>query len=228
MKKKPVFYCELAYLAGLLVLGVGNALVERANFGVSMVVAPAYLLHLKLSQFLPFFSFGMAIYTFQACLILLLSLVTGRLKKHYPLSFVTAVIYGFILDGMIALVGLIPFSGTAWNVGFFVVGVLFSTFGVALLFHTYLPPEAYELFVKEFSNKFGTPLGPTKIVYDCCSCGLSILLSFAFFGFGKFVGIYWGTLICTFCNGWLIGMFSRWQQKTFSFKDALPLRKKLS
>ena len=45
--KKRIFYTELAYFLGLLILAVGTAFMERANFGVSMVVAPAYLLHLN-------------------------------------------------------------------------------------------------------------------------------------------------------------------------------------
>ena len=64
MKGKRTFYCEFAYIIEIIVLALGTALMERANFGMSMVVAPAYLIHLKVSQFLPFFSFGMAEYVF--------------------------------------------------------------------------------------------------------------------------------------------------------------------
>ena len=46
MKTKRVFYTELAYAIGITVLALGTALMERADFGMSMVVAPAYLLHL--------------------------------------------------------------------------------------------------------------------------------------------------------------------------------------
>ena len=61
--KKTVFYTEAAYLLGIVLLAFGTSLMELADFGMSMIVAPAYLLHLKLSQILPFFSFGMAEYT---------------------------------------------------------------------------------------------------------------------------------------------------------------------
>ena len=39
-EKKRVFPCELAYVLGLLTLGFSTALMEAADFGVSMVVAP--------------------------------------------------------------------------------------------------------------------------------------------------------------------------------------------
>ena len=65
--KKSVFYTELSYVFGMLILALGFAMMTYADFGLSMVVAPAYLLHLKVSQYLPFFSFGTAEYTCRLC-----------------------------------------------------------------------------------------------------------------------------------------------------------------
>ena len=96
MKGKRIFYSEIAYLAGILLLAFGTALMEKADFGMSMIVAPAYLLHLKVSEFLPFFTFGMSEYVFQAILLILLSVILRKVKKSYFLSFVTAIIYGMI------------------------------------------------------------------------------------------------------------------------------------
>ena len=48
--KQRTFYTELAYFLGLLILALGTAFMERSDFGVSMVVAPAYLLHRKVSE----------------------------------------------------------------------------------------------------------------------------------------------------------------------------------
>jgi uncharacterized membrane protein YczE len=50
MQTKKVFSSELAYLFGILILALGTAFMEKADFGMSMVVAPAYLIHLKISQ----------------------------------------------------------------------------------------------------------------------------------------------------------------------------------
>ena len=226
MKEKKVFYCEIAYVVGLFVLALGTAFMERADFGLSMVVAPAYLLHLKISQFLPFFSFGMSSYVFQALLLTVLSLILRRVKKNYFLSFATAFIYGFILDGAIALVGLLPFEGLVWRIALFCVGLVTCTVGVAFLFHTYFPPEAYDLFVKEISQKYGIKIGKVKIIYDYCSCILSIVLTLVFFG--AFMGVKWGTIICALLNGLLISRIGRILESKFVFKDALPLREKIN
>ena len=225
MKGKRIFYCEIAYLVGVVVLAIATAFIEKANFGMSMVVAPAYLIHLKVSQYLPFFSFGIAEYVFQALLLITLSVVMGKVKKSYFFSFATVLFYGLVLDGTIALLALFPYDGIVWRVAFFVVGIIICAIAVAFLFHTYLPPASYELFVKEISQKLGTPIGKTKTVYDCCSCLLAVVLSLVFFG--GFVGVQWGTVVCALVNGWLIGHVSRFLESRFDFKDGLPLREKL-
>ena len=101
---KKTFPQELAYAAGLALLALGTAITEKANFGMSMIVAPAYLVHLKLSETLPWFSFGVAEYALQALLLIALGLILRRFSPKYLFSFVTAVLYGAALDGCIALI----------------------------------------------------------------------------------------------------------------------------
>ena len=226
MRTKKTFFTETAYILGLVVLALGTAFMERADFGLSMVVAPAYLLHLKISQIFPAFSFGMAEYTFQALLLLLLSLVMGRFKPLYLLSFVTAVLYGFTLDGALWLAGLLPPLGWMGRLLCYLIGMLLCAVGVSLLFHTYIPPEAYELFVKELAARTGADIHVVKTVYDCASCLLGIVLSFAFFGLWHFEGVKAGTILCALANGFLIGQCGRALESIFVFKDAFDLRKK--
>lgn len=225
MKKRTVF-TEAGFFLGILILAFGTALMERADFGMSMVVAPAYLIHLKVSQDLPFYSFGMSEYVLQAVLLVLMCLILRRFRLSYLLSFVTAVLFGLALDLMILLVGLLPFSGLVWRVGCYLLGMLFCSVGISLFFHSYLPPEVYELFVREFSAGFGTELHRTKTVYDCCSCLVAVVLSFCFFGFWHFEGVKLGTVICALVNGTLIRLCSRLLDRCFRFRDALPWREK--
>lgn len=228
MKRKSVFYSEIAYILGIIILALGASLMERAGLGMSMVITPAYLIHLKVSQYLPFFTFGMSEYVFQAFLLCVLTLVMRKFRKGYIFSFVTALIYGFVLDALMSLVALFPYETILWRIIFYAVGLVASSIGVALLFHTYLPPEAYELFVKEISQRLHMPIAKFKTIYDCCSCAVSIVLSFAFFGFGVFVGVELGTVICALINGFLIGRIGAFLEKRFVFKDALPLKDKLN
>ena len=224
MERKRVFYSEWAYVLGLVALALGTALMERADFGMSMVVAPAYLLHLRVARRFVWFSFGMAEYVFQALLILALSLALRRFRKGYLFSFVTAVVYGLTLDGAMAVVGLLPPGALPTRFACFSAGLALCALGVVLLFHTYIAPEAYELVVKELSTRFGWRIDRVKTAYDCLSCLAGVMMSFAFFGLGRFEGVKAGTIFCALVNGWLIGRASAWLEATFVFRDALPLR----
>lgn len=222
---KKTFFTEMAYVLGIIVLAVGTALMERANFGMSMVVAPAYLVYLKVSEYVRFFTFGMSEYMLQGILLILLAIIQRKFKRSYLFSFVTAVIYGFALDGAIAMISLIPYSGMSFRFVYYVMGMVLCSIGVSFLFHTYISPEAYELLVKELSMKFNIPISRFKTMYDCISCFVGILLSFAFFGLWHFEGVKFGTIVCALLNGWIIGKVTNVMEKQFEFRDALPFRK---
>lgn len=218
MKKK--FYTEAAYFLGLLILAFGTALMVKADMGMSMVVAPAYLVHRKLSVYLPWFSFGVAEYTFQAVLLVGMILFLRRFRIHYLFSFVTAVLYGILLDICMFPASFLPTALPA-RLAYFILGMLLGSLGVALLFHTYIAPEVYELFVKEWADQSGMEIGKCKTVYDCISCALSILLSFAFFGVGHFEGVKLGTVVCALCNGRVIGIITGFLNRHYLFTDSL-------
>lgn len=222
--QKRVFYTELAYVLGIVLIAFSAAIMQLANFGMSMIVSLPYILHVKLSETVPFFSFGMAEYCFQALLIVILMLVLKRFRISYLMSFVTAVIYGFILDGFVYVLSFLPEANFVIRIVYFVVGVIVACIGVAFVFHTYISPEAYELFVKELSDNKNIPMRICKTSYDVVSCVLSVILSFAFFGFGKFIGVNIGTIITAIVNGTIITYFSGLMDKKFEFKDGLNWR----
>ena len=222
--KKKVFYTELSYVFALVILAFGAALTEKADFGMSMVVAPAYILHLKVSQLLPWF----AEYFFQGILVLITVAVMRRFKLSYLLSFVTAVIYGTVLDIAMSLIAPLPDGTFAIRVLWYILGTVLSSLAVSLFFHTYISPEAYELIVKELAGKFSIDISKVKTAYDCTSTVLGIVMSFAFFGFGVFEGVKLGTVICALVNGFLIGRFTKLLEKHFTFENRFSLEKYFS
>jgi uncharacterized membrane protein YczE len=222
---KKIFYSEIAYILGIILLALGTAFSEKADFGMSMVVAPAYVIHVKLSEYFSFFSFGMSEYIFQAFILIILAIATRKIKKSYFLSFATALVYGIVLDLLMSVISIFSLEGIVWRIVLYVLGLAACSSGVALLFHTYLPPEAYELFVKEIAQVSKMSIGKTKTIYDCCSCALAVILSLCFFG--GFVGVKWGTVVCALINGHLIGRLSSLLERNFIFEDALALREKI-
>ncbi|MBE5817371.1 MAG: hypothetical protein E7315_06665 [Clostridiales bacterium] len=223
MKRK--FYTELAYLIGIVMLAFGTILITKADIGVSMIVAPAYVLHLKLSEIWPFFTFGVAEYCVQAVLLVLLFIVVRKFKISYFFSFVTAIFYGAVLDGFDMLLAFIVPQTLVFRIVLYAVGFLIATFSVSLLFHTYIAPEVYELFVKETSTKYNFSLSKFKTVFDCSCAAIGVIISFICFGFGKFEGLGIGTLVSALINGFLIGGFCKILERHFSFEDGLKLRK---
>lgn len=225
---KKTFYSEMAYVVGIIALALGTSFMERADFGVSMVVAPAYLVYLKISAVWSWFTFGMAEYTLQALVLVILAVVLGGFKLKFLFSFITAFLYGNVLDLTMKIVGVVESGAYGVRITYYMIGLFCCSVGVSMFFHTYITPEAYELFVKEISCRYSLDINKTKTVYDIISCSIAVVLSFVFFGFMHFEGVKAGTIICALINGYTIGLCSKFFDKHLEFKDALNLRKYFS
>ena len=213
---KKTLYSEISYILGQLFLTFGAALITTAGFGVSMVVAPAYLISEKIS----FMTFGMAEYFTQAVLLRVFCIVMRRVRVKYLFSFVTAFLYGVLLDFWLWVIPDVPYSMEV-RVILFAFGAVFTIVGVTFFFKSYIPPEVYELFVQGISERFGFDMGRVKWVYDVASLLVAVGLSFAFFGTLRGVGV--GTLICAAVNGPLISLFSRFLDRRFEFRPAITV-----
>ena len=222
---KRTFSTELAYVFGIVFVAWGVVLMEKADFGVSMVVAPAYLLYRWLSPVWSFVTFGMAEYCLQAVLLLAMCLLLRRFRVSYLFSFVTAVVYGFVLDAFMLLGAMLPVDSMALRGLYYVLGMLFCAAGVSAMFHTYISPEVYELFVKEVSAHFGADINRFKTGYDCVSSLIGVAMSFLVFGLWHFEGVKWGTILCALINGHIIGRISAFYEKHWTFCDRFPWRK---
>ena len=130
--KKRTFSTELCYLLGIILLAFSATCMAKADFGLSMVVAPAYLIHLKFG-----ITFGTAEYCLQAVLLLLMLLILRRFKLAYLLSFVTAVVYGVVLDGLMLILEFGELSFMP-RVALFVVGLFSGAAGLSLFFKSYI------------------------------------------------------------------------------------------
>lgn len=223
MKKK--FSAELAYVLGIILIAMGAVLMVRADFGVSMVVAPAYLLYRWLSPAWSFFTYGMAGYCLQGVLLIFMVLLIRHFQFSYLFSFVTCVIYGFVLDRFMVLGALLPTDFLWQRLIYYTAGVLLCSAGVSAMFHTYIAPEVYELFVKEGSRHFHVDINKFKTGYDCASCLIGLIMSFMIFGMWHFVGVNWGTILCALVNGTIIGKFSEFYEKHWTFYDRFGWRK---
>ena len=221
---KKTFYSEVAYILGVLLMALGTAFTVKADFGVSMVIAPSFVIYKKINMYLSWFTFGMAEYLFQLVLLLILMMVIRKFKIIYLFSFLTAIFYGLCLDGWTLVVALIPMNHIAIRIMYYIVGFLLVALSVAFLYNTYICPVVYELFVKEISKRYKINLFRFKTCFDISFLLLAVILSFLFFGWMQFVGVGGGTICVALVNGFTIGMFCKILNHFFQFKDALKLR----
>lgn len=197
--KKIRMSSEVAYFAAIALLSLAVAILTAANLGISMIVAPAYLLSLKTGVL----TFVQAEYVIQAGLFIVLCIILKKFKFAYLFSFVTCLIYGIALD--------------LWlRIAMFVVGATLTAFSVALFFKTYIYPQVYDFFVKAVSDKYGLKLSVLKTIVDLTCLTSSVIMTFVFFG--EIKGIGWGTLVMALLNGTLIGFFSKLLDRAFDFQ----------
>ena len=226
-KKKWLIPSEAVYVISIILMAFSVAMVAEADFGVSMIVAPAYILSLKV----PFLTFGLAEYVIQALLMILFCIMIRRVKPIYLFAFVTCLIYGAVLD----LWRLVPCFNPAvtasdslpvWlRIVYFITGGLITAFAVALCFRTYLYPQVYDFFVSALTGHFHWNQTKFKTLFDLCMLATAALMTFALFGELRGIGV--GTLVVALVNGVLIGLFGKLIDKFFEIKPFFPRLEKL-
>ncbi len=221
--KKITLHSEIAYLLANVILAFSVAMTAAADFGVSMIVAPAYILHLKIG----FLTFGQCEYLVQGVLFCVFCLLMRKVRLVYFSSFLTCLFYGAILDLWRAVIPAFNPAVTAPGSFSFPVrlllfgaGELLTAFSIALFFKVYLYPQVVDFFVKGVSLRFKLDLTRFKMICDGSMLLLSLALSLIFFH--GFRGIGWGTLVLTATNGLIIGLFSRLLDKTVEIRPLFP------
>ncbi len=209
---------EVAWALGIILCALGVALCTKANFGLSMVSAPPYIMHLKLSGFSSFFTQGTTEYIWEGLLLILLCAAIKRFRPIFLLSFVSALLFGFTLDGWLFILG----SGAAYTLLWqrilaFVFGELITALSIAFFFRTDMPLLIYELIIKEVSLKWNLKQVKVKYASDISMLVISFLM--AIFLNKSFKGIGVGTIIITLINAPLITYFGAILDRLFVFNS---------
>ncbi len=218
--RKITIPSEPAYLFAVIMLAFAVAMSAASGFGVSMVVAPAYILHLKFD----FLSFGVWEYIVQGLLFAVICAILRKFKIAYLVSFLNCIIYGLFIDIFRMIIPFLdpsnPVREIVPRVLLFAGGMLFCSFSIALFFRIYLPPQVYDFFPKALSIKFGYSMTKCKLIYDACSLITAVALTMVFFLAFKGIGI--GTVVLTLVNGPLIGLLGKLLDRFFIFKPLFP------
>jgi len=233
--KKIRHTSELMWLFGMIFVALGVAICSKANLGVSMIAAPAFVVHEAVAPLIDRFSVGVAEYMIQGLLLVLMCVIVRRFNWRYLLAFVVAVLYGYTLDFFIWLLGGVTFEDVWLRYVMLIVGDIITSFGVACFFRTYMPLEVYELFVSEVAARFKLKITMVKWCFDIMLLAVSLILAVTLFGDAgtfnwssivstSYHSIGLGTLITTLINSPIIGFMGKLIDRIF---DPTPRFEKL-
>lgn len=224
---------ELLWLFGIIFVALGVAFCSKADLGVSMIAAPAFVISDAISSIFSFFTVGVTEYILQGLILIILCVVVRRFHWKYLLAFAVAVIYGYTLNLFIWMLSGIEFNEVWLRWVMLIVGDIITAFGVACFFRTYMPLQVYELFVAEVADRFGFTIAKTKFWFDMTLLALSILLSVVLFTdiktfdwgtiyYSSFHSIGLGTLVTTAINSPLIALMGKVIDKIFLPSPLFP------
>lgn len=215
-------HAEVLYVVSIVLLAFSVAMITCTDFGVSMIVAPAYILSQKIGL-----TFGQCEYIVQGGLFAVFCIAMKKVKLIYFSSFLTGLLYGAVLDlwrlvvphfnPAVTIPGTLPLP---LKIVYFVLGMTLTSLSIAMIFRVYLYPQVYDFFVKGIAQRYRLNRTRFKQIFDfsclLVSCAMTLLL------FRRFVGVGFGTLIMTVCNGFLIGFFDTWFEKHVEVTPLFP------
>ena len=201
---KKVISSEILYIIAITSLSFAVNIMEQANFGMSMIVSPAFIL----SKSVSFLTYGQAEYIVAGLIFILFCIIMKQFKIAYLSSFITGVLYATMADIWQAILPVYPVES---QYGFFIIiiyfciGLILSALAIAIFYKTYFYPQIYDFFVKQVAMKYNISLQIFKTGFDCVFLIFSVI--FSLLVFHKLVGVGIGTVIMAICNGTLISYF---------------------
>ena len=219
--KKITKMNEAAWVMGIVLCAFGVALATKANFGLSMIAAPPYIIHLFMKNFFSWYSQGTSEYIWEGVLLIFMCIIVRRFKVKYLLTFACAVIFGFAVDGALFLLG----GGGAYEelstrIIAFIASEFITATAIACYFRTDMPLPVCELLVSEVTKCYKLSLNKVKQVTDISMLVISLVLALALNH--SFMGIGIGTIIITLVNASIIALMGKMLDRFFEFSPRFP------
>lgn len=180
--KKLQKSAELCWLFGVIFVALGVAICGKANLGVSMIAAPAFVISEALVNISGFFTVGVTEYLIQGLLLIILCINVRKFKWTYLLAFAVAVIYGYVLNLFIWIFDFVSIIALWQRWFMLILGDVITAFGVACFFRTYLPLQVYELYVSELCDRYKLKTSAVKWGFDISLLIVSVVLALIIFG----------------------------------------------
>ena len=229
---------ELMWMLGVFFVALGVSICSKADLGVSMIAAPAFIIYDAVQALWSGFSVGMLEYLVQGTMLIILCIIVRRFNWRFLLAFLTAIIYGYVLDLWLLIFKDVSFPQIYQQWIMLIVGDAITALGVACFFKTYMPLQVYELCVAEVADKYKLDISKVKWGFDIACLIISIVLAFSLFGDANtfdWKTIYkasyhhlgLGTIVTTIINAPIIAGCSILLDKCFTYEALIPKLEKI-
>ncbi|MDC7225660.1 MAG: DUF6198 family protein [Spirochaetales bacterium] len=206
----------VAFFSAQLLLSSGLILSVKADFGISVATSPAYVLSLAVEKL----TFGTISYLYQGLIFLLMLIIIREIKLRYFLSFLSAVIFGYAIDGWTWLLrGFIP-DTIAVRLVTLAASVVLMSIGIATFVVSTLPMLPFDIFVRKLSDTFGYRFSRVKLIFDLSNLAASVIISLLLFD--RLEGVWWATFIFAVVLGPSAGFIIRHFNQRAELTGNLP------
>lgn len=194
MNKQKMLKRIALFLGGIFILTVGVALQINANLGIGCWDSVNVGLHESTSISVGTFAFMVGV---------IMVIIAGCLRGfHFRImTLVTAFFMGSFTDLSIYLLRFLPINYIGMNrYVFLILGIIITSFGIALYLLSNLPPNAVDDCTLAIKEKFNLNIGVAKLLLDISGLLVALFIQ------GP-IGI--GTLFITLLVGPFVSIFDR-------------------
>ena len=194
----------LVYVVGLFIMAFGVSLSLKSNLGVSPVNSLPNEISLVANSFGINLSLGNAVIIIFSCYVLVQILIK---RRRFPLIDLTQVIFSVIFGYFTNFTGLLTnassyLTSLPLRLLFMAVSMVFIAFGVSIYMNAKLVNMPMEGMTLAISEQLGKPFARVKVVVDCSTVILTLVLSLVFLHGIEGVGV--GTVLAAVCVGLLV------------------------
>ncbi len=195
--RKTVIPCELALLAGMILVSFSVCLFIRSGYGVTVMAS----IPLMISYVAPVFDFGTWNIIYQAILLFIAMAITRKPGMGYVISAAECILFGFFLNMMKDLLAGIPVNFEL-SLLYLVIAHILLFFGVAFFMRCYIPLLPCDLFIRDVVLTFRIKYKVFKTAFDIFCMVASAAIGILFLGGIVDIGI--GTLISACITGYFV------------------------
>lgn len=191
----------LIFAAGVLVNSFGIALITKGALGTSPISSLPYVLSLQI----PFLTFGSATFIIN---VLLIAVQVVLLRRDFQpvqlLQLVVNVVFSWFIDVSTGLLGFFEAGSLPVQLACVVLGCVVLAFGISVEVAPGVILVPGEGAVRAIASVCTARFGTVKICFDLSLVAIALVLSLAFFGEIRGLGV--GTVISALAVGKLVNL----------------------